>query len=1457
MCKPLSRRPLRRRRRGGSVLILVVALLVLIALIGTAWIATSRTDRVATRQHAYNTQIDMLLEGVVRMATAQLEADLFGPPGPYGRAFRPPVRSDALITDPYEPYDHPAADIYLADRIPVLPDPRNPPDAFPNPAVPLAPAGANNPPIWRYVSWPLVDNGPSGIAGEFRFDRPDDGPSVVLPPNSRQGGHFTFAPTSIPFNGQPAWPALMVYYDGIPYDPDGPGPLRPAPLPAADVDGDGIADAALWQLPVGTLEGITYYAAVRVIDNNAAVNLNTALSRDNDFVADGTGYRTWRDAPSFFTSRVGLAELLRTRKVRVADTLSSGLSGLGAEMDRLNVYRFNGDRVAGVYGTPAPFDDPVGDDPNGAPVLRPDFVFMSVGEALERQLADRLYNPGYNTRTARYRPVDAAQGARLAYHFCVRPSGLRSVAVEQALYESLHLNGSRASPVLDHPFRPDEVAAWFDQFDYDAEIAGDPTSYRQRRPLLVDSNPLATQMSAKLDSVEATGGTAVNVNEELVRRGCAAPYGLYSYFTSTDGPAFDPVLPNPPRASINNALFPVLWRNFWNVMTDTPDGATGTPIDEATVKHVVQKDPYFGCRFDPVSRQPLRSELHPALMFRSSIRDVRDPRDTRKVRIEHFAPFDEMVLRAALAAVNAEDIRDSDDDVTDHLIKLQANKPMLPEDLPAEQTPTPGDQIGRAHDALVWVYGTECQPYITEVYVNTDRTTPGPDRTGPNVNGYVAIELHNPYDKPVVLSPPAGIGASEDGWSIGLINRHPDSRIRKPFLRLENLDPQKNTITPGIGLGTLIKPDCPFPRGTTIPPHGYLVLENYDPTGVGVGAATHRPAAVVRRGMLQTGPVGNALYIPHLHRLLADPDDPRNTGGEFVLLRTRNASAVRSKTPPPPIPLPPGRAVYDETIQMEYMIPVDQFDFTGLVREPEGSPNATAMHYVRPNALVGSSGYWRFVYPGRYDGRATNGRHQGMLVFPFRVADAQARAGIERDWAAAGAPVGLGEFDLNGTYSTTFTIQLNNTNFGGINPLGAGGKAQFPFGAFARDADILQVPFIGAYIVYSDSNYGDTGLLEMNSVTMDAAFAEDTDTEDDPRPEDNGTEDREQVGRFCPVAPGYRQTVGPNDYDETGSYPVRVRPGPYNRGTLRYQWASDLLDYFTVRAPSVDYFPDVAPYRYPFPRPLIVSNSGGTPGDPDPFDYESPDDPRTVDIPDYPYDNIDRADDYAEDLEPIEGLVNVNTASWKVLASLPLVLHTTDPQPGESWKKGEVDVAATEQAAKAIVYYRDVDGDPAGNVTRPHGPFKSLCELNRVVDLRPGRFDPTSPDPPHGFWDGFGSMDLKDPNKEPDDAAGDLSPYNPAITRTEPGRPSNPPETQATDHARRDFEERYLTLARISNLVTTRSDAYTCYVLLQGWRDAGTPHARLVVQRRLAFVADRSRVSPLNPSLIRMNFYND
>src|SRR5438270_4852197 len=58
--------------RPGSVMILVVTLLVLMALIGTAFITTARSERYSVQLHSANTQIDLLVDGVKEMLGSRI-----------------------------------------------------------------------------------------------------------------------------------------------------------------------------------------------------------------------------------------------------------------------------------------------------------------------------------------------------------------------------------------------------------------------------------------------------------------------------------------------------------------------------------------------------------------------------------------------------------------------------------------------------------------------------------------------------------------------------------------------------------------------------------------------------------------------------------------------------------------------------------------------------------------------------------------------------------------------------------------------------------------------------------------------------------------------------------------------------------------------------------------------------------------------------------------------------------------------------------------------------------------------------------------------------------------------------------------------------------------------------------------------------------------------------------------
>ena len=86
-----------------------------------------------------------------------------------------------------------------------------------------------------------------------------------------------------------------------------------------------MADAGLFRIPAATIDGVTYFGAVRVIDNNAAVDLRTALSRDADFLAGGAAVSTHSNpVAGAFTAHVGLAELLRSAPAAAAPDDETG-----------------------------------------------------------------------------------------------------------------------------------------------------------------------------------------------------------------------------------------------------------------------------------------------------------------------------------------------------------------------------------------------------------------------------------------------------------------------------------------------------------------------------------------------------------------------------------------------------------------------------------------------------------------------------------------------------------------------------------------------------------------------------------------------------------------------------------------------------------------------------------------------------------------------------------------------------------------------------------------------------------------------------------------------------------------------------------------------------------------------------------------------------------------------------
>ncbi|HMO27332.1 MAG TPA: hypothetical protein PKB10_13795, partial [Tepidisphaeraceae bacterium] len=150
--------------------------------------------------------------------------------------------------------------------------------------------------------------------------------------------------------------------------------------------------------------------------------------------------------------------------------------------------------------------------------------------------------------------------------------------------------------------------------------------------------------------------------------------------------------------------------------------------------------------------------------------------------------------------------------------------------------------------------------------------------------------------------------------------------------------------------------------------------------------------------------------------------------------------------------------------------------------------------------------------------------------------------------------------------------------------------------------------------------------------------------------------------------------------------------------------------------------------------------------------------------------------------------------------------------PGAGVSSGGNGVPDNEDIGRLIEDYRDGVWDPTANNWftgfEPNGPFSTIHDLYNIP----------------GFREAQRLVLLA---SEPDHEQGDFSPKNPGDL----------------DGVRFDFEEQFLMLNRVSNLIATHSDAFVVYIVVQGWIDAGTADARRVIERRTAFIVDRSNVT--------------
>jgi hypothetical protein len=1305
-----------RNARPGSVLILVVALLVLLALIGTAYLSSTQGERYTSGQNTINTEADLLMQGMIDTINATVSNAVFGNGATGISTFRPPSPIAQPLTGTaatgYNNYTS-TNDYYLADRLPSLI------------------GGASV--AWNSVSWPpFLDS-----SSRYAFDSPV-GASIELGTGAsyvKQG----YGPYTV--------------------NTDGTLTVGGAKILGADADGDGIPDSGFFKLPVGQIDGITYYAAMRIIDTNSAINVNTALSSVSDFNVMGGPTLTPVDGLGASTTITGsFTPTGGTATVVAQGTMPAGAAALGFFPSHVGLMQILSDYNTATYDSSdmesalrymsqesATALPPLADgnyiwssaNPDNGGAARADFTFLTVGDHLNSQIARRSGYPGWFTHSGtgifQHQAFNLNDSAALAAGFCVRNPLLSQSNLELQMPDSLVNN----TYVQTAPYTPQNVALWFNSMYY--TTYGLPP-HLPVRPLLVASNPVSdfipahfvdnSGISAALSPVDLPNavdplnpqmlpynppvfnlsttyspGAYVKYQDTASSSG-TQPYRCYVALTTTSSKlpvnagVFDTTdwrleeawTDTPEKANINTADFPTLWRAFYNIMADTAD--TIPPLPGGTIT-IAYTSPGWG-----PFRNPVRSAT-PATPIAGNT----------------MSSGQVMQLRAAIAAVNAIDMRNSDQNVTSRTITLYSDK--------THTSPT----------FTAMVFGVKEQPFITAVVADYD---------GSKISS-LSIELYNPTDAAINVS----------NWQLAEISRTPS--------------------TSGVmALAAISTAPVPaIPNGTTIAAGGYLLIQSDGPPNMDAGPnETVLTPAVTGLGAV------------------ADPALPM----ELVLLRPRRSDGTYGSS-----------AVYDNVYSegatakpdLDQLVPVDSIDFTGVFTA--GIGGAGRRVYERPHGAVDNMQYynWKFVYPGKYDAPAG------------KTAGAPSQTG----WGALVTPPGPPP--TGGSYSDGTTIgglnqnnfqaiQLATGNWVGRNPATTAAGNKFPFGGFARNGDMLKVPFIGAYRIKPAVAPVDGEIVEMNPITMDASQAtasQATASEPLPLPVGllaNQTRIDEAIGRFCPLA---------------ALDPLEAENGmPFN-GTNNdpYGWASHFFDYLDVQVSSDDFFPNADPRLADGSMPTNTGAAPNVPTASNPLNYTNSASTTAEPTPVGNASSVSANGDADQTLGK-QGLININTASSWILQQLPGV---------------------TADMANAIVADRQANG-----------PFKTIFDLNRVGVPATGVMPTSASFQTHGVNDqNTNNIDLYSNNPLPVHADISL-----ADDPTAPQGDFSQPTAVLNDGVRLDFEEKTLMLNRISNLITTRSDEFTCYVLLQGWRGVGTSNPTLAVQRRSAFFLDRNGITSLTNS---------
>ncbi|MHC5059546.1 MAG: hypothetical protein ACYTFK_00450 [Planctomycetota bacterium] len=214
------------RCSSGSALILVIVITVLLATVGVMFVLMSRVGRFTTSAISDNRELAGAVDVVVNRINTVLAQDLFGSEDgePYFFA-KPPISGNRPDYSGSSSYNEP---------------------------------------------WDYPDNKDAWLAS--------------LEPALFTDGGTPFEPSDDIY----FWPHISIIYPGMgSYGLNPPAEIAGTIDPNyADADGDGVVDSMWTRIPVSSRRGEPIFAAVRIIDNCAMLNLNTVHTADAD--SDGS-----------------------------------------------------------------------------------------------------------------------------------------------------------------------------------------------------------------------------------------------------------------------------------------------------------------------------------------------------------------------------------------------------------------------------------------------------------------------------------------------------------------------------------------------------------------------------------------------------------------------------------------------------------------------------------------------------------------------------------------------------------------------------------------------------------------------------------------------------------------------------------------------------------------------------------------------------------------------------------------------------------------------------------------------------------------------------------------------------------------------------------------------------------------------------------------------------------------